>query len=608
MKKVIEVVFFLIFFVPLVFAQQDTILAKVGDQYITAERFKERFELTPEVFPREGNHYSKKQDLLYSIIAEKLWAQNAERLGFDTTKIMEITFKALEDMFVRDELYKIEVSSKIHVTKKELAAGLKRHFTKLEVRSIRSGDSTKIYSFYDELKKGVPFDSILSLVHEKSIPVEIKYGQMIKPIEDSLYDLQKNQFTAPIQSSTGWFIFQLVNKELLTYTSEEIESALKDVDKTITDRKALQIADKFLKNFLKNKKVTANTGLFWSISNKISKILTERKIKDHIPDTSSVYLKTKDILQIERELGPDTLKMEFIHFKKNPFTVRDFLRYFIFQGFFSDQVGPEIIAAKLNSRIKQIIEDELLAREGYRRGLENLPNVKEDISMWKDNYLARLFKDKVIDSINTVSDIEVRDYYNQLKNKIDPNKLEVNIIELLTDSLNVANKVLNQVKHGADFRKLAILHTKRKWTIPKKGEFGYFPSTMYGQIGKIAATMKIGQIYGPLKTTNGYSVFKLIGKKDTQKPLAPFSKLKAKLKKEYLGVKRSKFFINYTVKLADKYGVSINQKLLSSLKVKNLKMYAYRYMGFGGRIEAVPETLHFVEWVKPWKEGKKVVP
>ena len=131
---------------------------------------------------------------------------------------------------------------------------------------------------------------------------------------------------------------------------------------------------------------------------------------------------------------------------------------------------------------------------------------------------------------------------------------------------------------------------------------------MYGDIGRIAATMKVGEIYGPLKTPNGYSVFKLIGEKNTQKPLAPFSELKSKLKKEYLGIKRSKFFINYTVQLANKYGVSINQNILSSLKIKDLNMYAYRYMGFGGQIAAVPETLHFIEWFKPWKEGKKIVP
>ena len=608
MKVTIKAVLILFLSAYAAFAQQDTVLAKAGTQNITTQQFRERYELTPQVYPKEGNSYSKKQDLLYSIIAEKLWAQNAERLGFDTTEIMKTTFRALEDMFVRDALYKIEVTDKIKVTDKELADGLKRHFTDLELRSIKAEDSSKIFNYYVLLKKGISFDSLASLEHRKETPVEIKYGEMIKPVEDTLYDLKKNQFTAPIRSTAGWFIFELKYKKRSSYTSQDIGSALKDVERTIEDRKAIRLTEEYLKHFLTGKEVKANSNIFWSISNKISNILSERKIKYSIPDTVSVYLKSKDVLNIENELGPDTLRMTFIDFKEKPFTVQDFLRYFIFEGFFSNQVDADTVAAKLNSRVREIIQNELLAREGYRRGLENLPGVKADIQMWKDNYLAQLFKDKMIDSIHTVSGSEVYNYYQKLKDEKDPDKIEVNIIELLTDSMSVIDSVLNQVKHGADFRKLAMLHTKRKWTIPKNGEFGYFPSTMYGEIGKKAAEMKVGQMYGPLKTPNGYSLFKLIGKKDTQKPIAPFDELKGTLEKEYLGIKRSKYFINYTIGLADKYGVSIDENLLSSLKLEDFNMYTYRYMGFGGRITAVPITLPFAEWYKPWSEGKKIVP
>lgn len=132
---------------------------------------------------------------------------------------------------------------------------------------------------------------------------------------------------------------------------------------------------------------------------------------------------------------------------------------------------------------------------------------------------------------------------------------------------------------------------------------------MYDEIGKTAAKMKIGEIYGPLKTPNGYSLFKLIGKKEKdEKPSKPFEEMRSELTKELLGKKRSEFFINYTVNLANKYGVSINQNYLSSIQVNDLNMYAYRYMGFGGRITAVPVTLPFVEWYKPWIDEKKVVP
>ena len=171
----------------------------------------------------------------------------------------------------------------------------------------------------------------------------------------------------------------------------------------------------------------------------------------------------------------------------SPITVKQFLREFIFDGFYSANVKPNVIAAKMNSRIKSFIEMELLAREGYKRGLQNLPEVKSSISMWRDNYLAKILKNMLLDSVK-VSDAEVYDYYLNGNSIGESSLMEVNILEILTDSLEVIESVLNDLARGVDFRQLASLHTKRIWTRNNGGEFGFFPVTMYGDIGSIAAT------------------------------------------------------------------------------------------------------------------------
>ncbi len=590
------------------FAQQDSVLAKVGPDIITGGEFKERFELTPQVYKNEENHYSKKEDLLYSIIAEKLWALEAAKLGFDTTKIMGTSFRALENMYIRDALYKNEISHKIKISDQEVIDGLKNHFTKLDLKVLSSNDSSEIYSSYEELKNGISFDSLKVLENEKENSVAIKSGELSKPLEDSIFNLKSGQFSPPVKSNSGWMIFYLANKEKESYTSEDIESAVKDIKQKIENEKSKEIGEEYLEKFFRGKEVSYNPVIFQSISGKISEIMQERKLKENIPDTASVYLKNEDILKIENELGPDTLKINFLNFEKDPYTVEDFLRYFIFEGFYSNDVKPEIISTKLQARTRMIFENELLAREGYKLGLENLPDVQSAINMWRDNYLAQLLKDKLLDSVK-VSDDEIRNYYYEISKEKNPNDVQVNIREILTDSLDVVHQVLDQLKEGAEFGKLAAIHTKRIWTRANDGEFGYFPSSMYGEIGSTAAKMKVGEIYGPIKTPDGYSIFQLIGKKEKEEiPPQPFDKMKDKLKKELLGKKRSEFIIDYTVGLANKFGVSINENFLSRINADDFNMYVYRYMGFGGRIPAVPVTLPFTEWYKPWKEGKKVVP
>ncbi|MHB9013096.1 MAG: hypothetical protein ACYC49_12850 [Ignavibacteriaceae bacterium] len=53
--------------------------------------------------------------------------------------------------------------------------------------------------------------------------------------------------------------------------------------------------------------------------------------------------------------------------------------------------------------------------------------------------------------------------------------------------------------------------------------------------------------------------------------------------------------LTYTAELANEYGVSINDNALKSLKLSNVNMFTYRFMGFGGRITAIP-------YLVPWYE------
>ncbi len=609
MRIYVQILLFTIIITSISAAQQhDSTLAEVGKDNISVSEFRERFELAPQVYIAKDNPYDNKHSLLYSMIAERLWSLQARKLGLDTTMIMKTSFKALEKMYVRDALYKSEIGNKVNTSEKELQEGLKKYFITLKLETLRSKDSSKIFTLYDELKNGASFDSLHNVVSPNIPALDVNYGDMAKPVEDIVYSLKKNDFTHPIKDDAGWFIFKVAGRIEKSHTAKDINEVLEKVKKIIKDRKAQKYYDEYVDKFFNDKRVTTNGDLFWSMADKITSIMQNKKKTQNIPDTVNVYLSNSDFLKLENELGPDTLKMVFINFKENPFTVEDFLRYFIFEGFYSAQVDKRTLVAKLNGRVRRVIQEELLAREGYKRGYENLPKVRESIHMWKDNYLAKLLKDKLLDSTH-VTGPEVREYYNEQNKLRKKNETEVNILEILTDSLSTAKKLLNEIEHGADFRKLASANTKRKWTRAKGGEFGYFPAAEYGEIGRTAATLKIGEIYGPLKTQDGYSIFKLIGKKEKKLPPPPsFESEKAKLRKELYARKESKFLIAYTVKLAKKYGVKINENLLQNISVKDLKMYVYRYMGFGGRIAAVPQVLPFVEWYKPWEKNEKVVP
>ncbi len=597
----------IIFYSSRILASGDSLLVKVGTSGITTDEFQQRFELIPQITSGVKRSFDKKKsDLLHSLIAEKLWALEAQELRIDTSDIMQITFKTIEKMFIRDALYKIEITDKVKISNEEKLEGLKRIYFNLDLDVIHFADSISANRIFNLLKNGITFDSVKILSQYNASNIEIKYGELKEPVEDILYNLQEGEYTAPVKSISGWLIFRLLKKEPALI--ENRNQALLNVDEIIKQRKIEKYYDEFYGKFFSSKRVETDGALFWSITDKITQHLSEKKFGKSFPDSESVYLDTKDLLNIERQLGSDTLNMKFIKLDESPITVKQFLREFFFDGFYSANVKPNAIASKMNSRVKTFIEQELLAREGYKRGLQNLPEVKTSISMWRDNYLAKILKNMLIDSIK-VSDAEVYDYYSNKNAIADSSLMEVNILEILTDSLDVVESVMSELAKGTDFRTLASIHTKRVWTKNNGGEFGFFPVTMYGDIGRIAAAMNIGEIYGPIKLPEGYSIFKLIDKKDLEiDSTLTYEQAKGEIRKNLAYKKSADFFIDYTVKLANKFGVAVNEQIFNSISVSDQNMFVYRYMGFGGRINAVPMAIPFSEWFLPWKESKKLIP
>ena len=606
MKKSL-LIFFAAFLFVSVLSAQDTVVAKVGGSVVTAGELKERFHLTPQVYKKQMDTALKRRELLYSIIAEKLWALEAENKKLDSLSAMQSTFKQIEKMFVRDALYKAEITDKIVISEEELTTEMENYFTSLSLYFLFASDSSTSKGFYEKLNSGASVFSILTPGEFEAPMIEVNYGDMKPDLEEKLFSLEENGFTRPIKSGGGWIIFYLAKRNQKSFTSEDVNSSLKKVEKFLRQKKEQKKLNEFMKSFFSGKKITTNGELFWSMTGQIARQLQKKKPKQQ-NDSVVVRFDALDYLQVASNLGSDTLKMPFVIDETYPLLVDEFLRTITFEGFGANKTDINSISYLLNVKVKTIIENEQIAREAYNRGYQNLADVKRSISMWRDNYLARMLKDQIISSTTTTED-EVRDYYFALNNGKQMPVPEVNIIEVLTDSLEVVELVLDKLNNGADFRALAMQHTKRLWVKKNNGEFGFFPINLYGEIGKAAAQMEIGEVYGPLKVDDSYSIFKLIDRKEAPTSAeVPFEEVKDKLYEEVRIKKLAQKFIDYTIELANKYGVDVNQQAVNNILLKDYQMIAYCYMGFGGRLLAVPLTIPFTEWVTPWLEQKKENP
>ncbi len=125
----------------------------------------------------------------------------------------------------------------------------------------------------------------------------------------------------------------------------------------------------------------------------------------------------------------EKLTAVFIKLDDQPETIDDFLQELAFEKFYVDSLDIDHIRGRLNYYVRKFIEHELFAREGYKRGLQNLPEVRRDLNIWKGYYLSEALRKEIIDSIE-VTDEEVDKYFIE-KGDDSLASVEVKIVELL---------------------------------------------------------------------------------------------------------------------------------------------------------------------------------
>lgn len=605
--RYINIIFILILFSRISSAQNENeVLAKIGSDVIIVEQFQNRFDFMPHLNYSDSNIDSIKKEFLYSLVAEKLWALEADELQIDTIESVKLSLRSLENLFVKDELYKREVESKIVVTANEIKTGLTRVTRILNALIITSPDSEKIWKIYNSFQAGASFDSVLVSLKMPQKPFEVKYGSFEdEAMEEILYSLKLNEISKPIKSKNNWFIFQLVSDEQDLSIDPSKDNAKNIVIKKLRDRKAQKLGRAYLDKLFIGKSINADRRLFDLMSDKLLDILIVRTGKTKSDSLIDVQLLEADIKKVLSSLNPVDLNAAFINLDPDPATIKDFLYYTIYQKVFFDSFSSIKFKQSLNRIVKKFIEDELISREGFKNGLDKLPSVKNDLQIWKDYYLSEVLMNSNADSIS-ITDDDMERLISEEKDL--PGSLQVNIREILTENIDDAEKVLNELNDGKEFDSLVNIYNQREWTKQSGGEWGFFNPSKAGEIGRIAAGMVIGQIYGPIKVNEGYSIFKLIDKKNQsgiQNTVLDKDSLKFIKVKLALG-KMDNLINEKTVSLAKKYKTSIDEQLLQKVKTSEINTFTYRFIGFGGKIAAFPITIPMYEWHEQYKQIKEI--
>jgi hypothetical protein len=411
------------------YSQQETdVVAQVGSIKITVEEFKDRYEFMPHLNYSSDNTDTVKKEFLYSLIAEKLWSLEGSQRRFDTLESVKYSLESLRRLLIRDELYKTEIEPKIKISDEEIRDGLQKVTLELLVKIISTEDSSEIFRISDQLIKGADFDSILSTRKENNLqqaPVRIVFGSLDdESVENLLFNMNTGSISLPVKSGNGWFIFKLVSKNQNSGVNLSTQQPKNMVMRTLQDRKMKQVGGAYLDSLIGGKSVEADGKIFLKIFNALYSVLSNNYPNNLHDSSFIVTLSEKQVLKTINSISSSDLITPFIKIDGSFATANDFLYYLNYQQIELENLNRDQVKRKLNASVRQFIEDEMLVREGIKRGLANNRDVIKSVSMWRDYYNSQLLMESMYDSIK-ISEEELDKYLNSRNNSNNSNSVQI---------------------------------------------------------------------------------------------------------------------------------------------------------------------------------------
>lgn len=184
--------------------------------------------------------------------------------------------------------------------------------------------------------------------------------------------------------------------------------------------------------------------------------------------------------------------------------------------------------------LDQIISYILLAEQTQKKDFRVEPEVEEQLKMMKEQQLAQFIYNNEIEAKAALTDEDV------MKLLKGTDKFKVNFQQIVLKTEEEAEELLKKIKDGEDFNGLAKSVSIAK-NASKGGQIGYvIPNSGYfdGEISegdeKKIFNLKDNEVSNPIKTREGYALFKAVSRKDLSDEEMDSRKnyLKFKLQKE----------------------------------------------------------------------------
>lgn len=212
------------------------------------------------------------------------------------------------------------------------------------------------------------------------------------------------------------------------------------------------------------------------------------------------------------------------------------------------------------TKIRRVYPDDLAFRRALAEEGQTFEEWKEQL---KYSLLQKLVSDDLRKEIAAPEDKEIKDYYDNHKDEFKSGE-EVQIRQIVLDSENNARRILEELKSG---KKLDVL--AKKYSIApeaaKGGDIGWIEKGTL-DIFDQAFTMKVGGRSPIMKSSYGYHIFEVIGKRPAR--VRPVDEVKNRIRRQLMEKREQAAYAAWLEKQVRRAKVFKDEKLIAGIYVQ----------------------------------------
>lgn len=528
--------------------ESDAPLAQVGEKQVTRATFERRLRHFLMLTPIDEPHV--RAALLQNMVNEKVLMLAAERRGLLEQSDYLDYVQRVEAEVVLEAYQDVIADTHGVVREADLFTAFALQNEKVRARHLFARTREEADRLYARLQAGTPFETLaaetLTDARLAARGGDLGYfalDDVDQAVQKVAATLRVGEISPPFKSFYGYSIIKLEDRFRNPFLLEtEFAKNKKRLDWEVRHQKRAEMLRAHARKISKELNIQYNAatlGLLWAE--------LQAANKDSLAQVTPEQ-------PLFSRISPD---LPLAQVKGRPWAVRDL------------QARARWTSARQRRAIRSqealqefinglAIRDELLA-EARAEGLHESAAVRALVAEKLEQHMVNRMRRLVTDTVRVPEDSLRMEYERNPKQYVHPK--QVNVREITVASRELAERLLAQLRRGADFGQLARAHSVREWSRARGGEVGFAAKGEFGQLGQTIFALTKKSFGGPYQIGEHYMIVQVLDIREER--TKNFAEAKDEIRESLLGYMKWSALKKQTEVWRKEYQISVDAEALN---------------------------------------------